>query len=80
MTTPLRAALLNPVRLWTRAEILTKPCPAPKAPGVYAWYFRNLLPATETAGCHAFQEFHLLYVGIAPTIPPRNGRPLGSAA
>ena len=78
MTAPLQSALLNPVRLSTPAEILTKPCPAPKAPGVYAWYFRNLLPAAETAGCHAFKEFHLLYVGIAPTTPPRNGRPPSS--
>jgi hypothetical protein len=34
--------LLRPQRLWTRSEVLSRPSPVPKAPGVYAWYFRGL--------------------------------------
>ena len=33
-------ALTEPSRLWSRVEVLTRPCPVPKSPGVYAWYFR----------------------------------------
>lgn len=65
--------LLHPAKLWTKSQILARPSPVPKAPGVYAWYFRNLLSLADTAGCHKLQGFVLLYVGIAPTQPPENG-------
>ena len=35
--------------------------------------FRDFLPRADTAGCQEHQGFVLLYVGIAPTAPPRNG-------
>ncbi|GAA3704603.1 hypothetical protein GCM10022224_082620 [Nonomuraea antimicrobica] len=56
MDTP---GLLNPVRLWEAAEVLTRPSPVPNAAGIYGWHFTQPphpnLPAD-----------HLLYVGIAP--------------
>lgn len=58
--------LLRPQRLWTRVEVLSRPSPGPKAPGVYAWYFRkvdNLVPSLD---CLAAGEFRLLYIGISP--------------
>ncbi|MGJ5813679.1 GIY-YIG nuclease family protein [Paludibaculum fermentans] len=66
--------LLRPDRLWTRAEILSLPSPVPKAPGVYAWYFRNLPSTVPTPGCVVFEQFHLLYVGISPSAVPKNGK------
>jgi hypothetical protein len=47
--------LLNPSRLWTRAEILSRPSPLPKLAGVYAWYFRSLDRIQRGSG-HAFLE------------------------
>jgi hypothetical protein len=66
--------LLRPQRLWTRAEVLARPSPVPKAAGVYAWYFRgldSLLPSLDCIGCG---EFRLLYIGISPSAPPSNGK------
>ena len=34
--------LLKPQELWTRSEVMSKPSPVPKVPGVYAWYLRGL--------------------------------------
>ena len=66
-------SLLNPSRLWTRSEVLTRPCPVPREPGVYAWYFRCIPPGVPTSGCHTYQDLTLLYTGISPRHPPANG-------
>jgi len=66
--------LLHPKRLWCRQEVLSRPSPVPKAPGVYAWYFRNMPPNVPTTGCVRNGEFCLLYVGISPSSPPANGK------
>ena len=34
--------LVQPARLWSRAEVLARPSPVPRRPGVYGWYFREL--------------------------------------
>jgi hypothetical protein len=66
---------LSPERLWRRSEVLSRPSPIPAVPGVYGWWF-NLLPAPlDVSGCHHVNEFTLLYTGISPKQPPRNGRP-----
>jgi len=65
--------LLKPARLWTRAEILSRPSPVPKAPGVYAWYFRSLHCVPSTA-CQLCGAFRLLYIGISPSAPPENDK------
>ncbi len=69
--------LLNPSRLWTRSEVINRPSPVPKAPGVYAWYFRSIdsIPASS---CHVCGDFRLLYIGIAPSAPPTNGKQASS--
>lgn len=66
--------LLTPDRVWSRSEVLSAPSPVPKTPGVYAWYFRNFPPEIPTADCLRFNDLTLLYIGISPSAPPRNGK------
>lgn len=33
------AGLVNPVRLWEAAEVLTRPSPVPSVAGIYGWHF-----------------------------------------
>ena len=68
-------ALLAPSRLFSRQEVLGRPSPVPKAPGVYAWYFRCPPGPIDPSGCHEHLGHHLLYVGISPSAPWANGRP-----
>jgi hypothetical protein len=65
--------LLEPERLWSRSEVLASPSPVPREPGVYAWYFREIPPSVPTADCHVWGDLTLLYVGIAPKAPSKNG-------
>ena len=65
--------LLFTGRLWSRDEVLATRSPVPKEPGVYAWYFRAVPPGVPTEGCVQHGPHILLYVGIAPKAPPRNG-------
>ena len=64
----------RPHRLYSRAEILSRPCPVPAEPGLYGWYFREIPPGVPTEGCTNAEGLTLLYVGISPKAPPRNGR------
>src|SRR4051812_3675555 len=66
-------ALLDPPKLYSRAEVLAKPSPVPAASGVYAWYFDAPLPKVPLDGTHERHSHHLLYVGIAPKKPAANG-------
>jgi hypothetical protein len=67
--------LLAPARVFSRDEVLTRPCPVPAVAGVYAWYFRQIPSAEiDTSGCVRHEDLTLLYVGIAPKPPPLNGR------
>ena len=68
-------SLLDPERLWSRAEVLARPCPVPSVPGVYAWYFREVPAGVPTDGCVQHHDLTLLYVGIAPKQPPKNSAP-----
>jgi hypothetical protein len=68
-------ALTEPRRLWSRAEVLMRPCPVPKAPGVYAWYFRAPPTGVPLEGCIRQGDLVLLYIGISPKAPPSDGRP-----
>jgi hypothetical protein len=70
--------LLAPQKVWSRLELLAKPCPIPRLAGVYAWYFREVPAGVPTAGCLTFGGLTLLYVGISPKAPPRNGKPPSS--
>ena len=70
--------LTVPDRLWSREEVLTRPCPVPASPGVYAWYFDGLPAIAPLSDCHDVSGFTRLYVGISPGRPPRNGKPPSS--
>jgi hypothetical protein len=65
--------LLQPAALHTRQEVLTRPCPVPASPGVYAWYFDEAPPGVPLDGCHRHGSEVLFYVGISPKAPPKNG-------
>ena len=69
-----RKSLLHPDRVWSREEILVRDCPVPRVPGVYAWFFKQVPPGVPTDGCIRQRGLWLLYVGISPTAPPKNGR------
>ena len=44
------AALLTPTKLWTRTEVLARPCPVPASAGVYAWFFDSFPQGVPTEG------------------------------
>jgi GIY-YIG catalytic domain-containing protein len=67
-------ALLAPPRLWTREEVISRPSPVPKTAGVYAWYVRQLPGPVSVDGCHQLDGMPMLYVGIAPKRPYKDGR------
>ena len=59
-------ALLHRQRLYSRAEVLSHPCPVPSASGIYAWFFREAPPAVPIDDCETRDGLTLLYVGISP--------------
>jgi hypothetical protein len=66
--------ILHPVRAWSRDEVLATPSPVPRMPGIYGWYFRDIpydMPVEEYV---RFDGQKLLYIGISPSAPPRNGK------
>lgn len=67
------ARLLNPERLFTRAEVLDRPSPVPASPGVYAWYFDQIPNRVPVDGCFTAHGQTLLYVGISPKRPSADG-------
>lgn len=58
----------------SRAEALVQPSPVPKEPGVYGWWFRELPAAIDIRECESREGLTLLYAGISPKEPPKNGR------
>jgi hypothetical protein len=68
------AAVVDPARVWSRGEVLQRPCPVPAGPGVYGWYFKELPYPIDTRGCVVRGDLTLLYAGISPKAPPRDGR------
>jgi hypothetical protein len=65
--------LLEPQRLFTRAEVLTRPSPVPAVAGVYAWYFDRIPNRVPVVGCRTVDGHTLLYVGISPKKPSADG-------
>jgi hypothetical protein len=65
--------LQQPGKLLSSEEVLSNPCPIPKVPGFYAWYFKDVPPGISTDNCIKYNEYTLLYVGISPKAPPVNG-------
>jgi hypothetical protein len=66
---------LNPRRVYSRQEVLARPSPVPAAGGVYGWWFRRLPSLVDARDCRRHGDLTLLYAGISPRQPPRNGRP-----
>lgn len=60
--------------LRSRDEVLSRPCPVPLEPGVYAWFFKRVPHQIDVTGCYSTDGMTLLYVGISPKEPPTNGR------
>ncbi len=52
--------------MFTRSDVLAKPCPIPAVRGVYAWYFNEIPTDVLTGGCLTKDGHTLLYVGISP--------------
>lgn len=67
--------LLSPERTYSRDEARSRASSIPAGPGVYAWYFDEVPPGVLVQGCIGGDFGTLLYVGIAPKLPPVNGRP-----
>lgn len=62
----------------TQQQVLARPSAVPAEPGVYAWWFDRSLPGIDDSQAARRNEWRLLYVGISPKAPPRNGRPPSS--
>ena len=58
--------IINPQRLYSRSEVLSKPSPVPSVNGIYGWYFCEIPGITPTEGCLVSGNKTLLYVGISP--------------
>ena len=69
------SGFLNPKRVYSRQEVLARPSPVPAAGGVYGWWFRCLPPRVDVGDCNPHGDLRLLYAGISPRQPPRNGNP-----
>ena len=68
-------AIVCPLKVYSRAEVLAKPSVVPREPGVYGWYFREIPRLVPTDDCVTFEDMTLLYVGISPRKPPTAGKP-----
>jgi hypothetical protein len=66
--------LISPPRIWTSREVLSTPCPILKMSGVYAWFFKEIPPYIKVDECVKHKNLYLLYIGISPNSPPRNGK------
>lgn len=64
-----------PARVFSRQHALAVPAPVPARPGVYGWWFRRWPSPIAADDCSRHRGLALLYVGISPKQPPRNGRP-----
>ncbi len=66
MVREILAAFRRPMRVFTRPELIADPSLIPAAPGIYGWYF-NEMPHPDLPGVRTrFDEWSLLYIGIAP--------------
>ena len=61
------AALTAPARLFTREEVLRPLSPAPAAPGLCAWFFREIPGDVPIESCVTTDGLTLLYVDAAPS-------------
>ena len=64
-----------PDRLWSRPEVLASPSPVPREPGLYGWFFDPVIPGVPIDDTTLHRGRRLLYAGISPKAPPKNGKP-----
>ena len=58
----------------SRAEVLASPPLVDPVPGVYGWWFREIPADIDIENCQSRDGRTLLYAGISPQAPPKNGR------
>lgn len=63
---------LEQAQFVTADAVRNEPHIIPSEPGIYGWWFDGSF-SHLCDGTHARDGFHLLYVGIAPSAPPREG-------
>jgi hypothetical protein len=63
----------RPIFAW--AQIAKDRENPPRLPGIYAWWFRAMPSEVPTEGALARLDWRLLYIGISPKAPSRDGRP-----
>lgn len=61
-------------RPFTHDEVFSEPCPVPNESGAFGWWSRTVPAAIDASKCQQRDGLTLLYVGIAPTPPPANGK------
>ena len=66
--------LIHPERVYSRIDVLGKQSPVPKKSGVYAWFFSEDLSMVPALDCVKINGLNLLYVGIAPRRPSKEGK------
>jgi len=66
--------LIHPKKLYSSHNILIRNGPVPESPGIYAWYFKEIPPNVPIDDCIESQGKYLLYVGISPSRPPKEGK------
>lgn len=66
--------LLQPFKLLSASDVLSRPSAAPAEPGIYAWYFSEVPGEIDASDCFMLGDRKLLYVGISPSAPPLNGK------
>jgi hypothetical protein len=74
MTSNEIVTFVDPVRVYSREDVLARPSPVPTQDGVYGWWFREVPLLVVADGCRQHRGLRLLYVGISPKRPPQNGR------
>jgi hypothetical protein len=61
-------------RMFSHDEVFAEPCPVPDRPGVFGWWSQTVPAQIDASGCEQRDGLTLLYIGIAPTPPPANGK------
>jgi hypothetical protein len=62
-------SLAEPIVLYSRSQVLSKPSPISAVRGVYSWFFKEIPGNATTDGCVTKNGLTLLYVGISPRNP-----------
>jgi hypothetical protein len=67
------SGLIHPMKVYSRTDVINRPCPILRQPGIYAWYFKEIPLKVPTNGCTTFNNLTLLYIGISPKQPSQEG-------